>query len=201
MPIADTDHLSTPADMVGLLKRLTAIIRDVEAMPDNAQQRFWDGTNQGLRDVPIEELKIDVGSISTRTVSVLYAILVNTFGPKLGEMVRGDNSEQIEKMIAQIKESSARPRSEWDTFLDEQFAAVKGTESEGTIDAQVSIAQVGPIGRGPVSRICGASELLMLSLWDAENSIKERYFSSRDIVMMDIVRPYVQPSKDRSTTP
>lgn len=42
MQMTDTDRLATPTDLAVTLKRLTTILREAEALPSAAQQRFWD---------------------------------------------------------------------------------------------------------------------------------------------------------------
>lgn len=172
MAMTDTDHLSTPADLAGVLARLTAILRDVEALPAAAQQRFWDDV-----DMPVEDLRIDA-DVSLRTVTVVYNVLSTMCGPRLVELVSGDAKEYYESMIAQMKEAMHR---EWDAFLDQKFEETKGTDHEGSVSASVTIHTAKDIGRGLLRRIDGGAKLLVLT--DAEG--RERYFASKDIIMME----------------
>jgi hypothetical protein len=172
MPMTDTDRLSTPADLMDILKRLTTILRDVEALPATAQQHFWDDIH-----MPVEDLRIDA-DVSLRTVTVLYNILVTMCGPRLTELVNGDAKEYYESIICQMKEATHR---EWDAFLDQKFEETKGTDHEGIVFASVTIHTAKDLGRGFLSRIDGDPRLLKLT--DAEG--RERYFASKDIIMME----------------
>lgn len=182
MPMTDTDHLSTPTDMADLLKDLTTIMRDVETLPDTAQLRFWDDVNHNLQTIPEDELLLgDV--ISMRSVNVLYSILSTICGPKLAEMVNGATKEYYESIIAQMKEVTHRP---WDAFLDQKFDETKGTEHEGCLAvAAVSLHTIDAIGRGLLRYVAGDSKLLRLTT----DTGKERYFSSKDIIMMEFDQP------------
>lgn len=186
MPITDTDRLSTPADMVDLLKRLAKIMRDVETLPDNAQQRFWEDAGHHLNAVPNEE--INGSAVSTRSVTVLRNILLSMFGQQLAEAMREDAHEYYDKMMVQLKEASARPPSDWDNFLDERFEATKSTDHEGSITASVYLATINRIGCGTLKRVDGS--LLKLTSAEGQGSGAagtERYFSSKDIIMMEFV--------------
>jgi hypothetical protein len=183
MPMTDTDHLSTPTDMVEILKRLTKLMRDVEALPDNAQQRFWDDTEHSLEAISSEDLRLD-GAASARSVSVLYNILVAVCGQQLAEMVNGATKEYYESIISQMKEVTHRS---WDTFLDQKFDETKGTDHEGSVGASVALHTLNNIGIGILKRVEGTSKLL--SLTDVTpDSNKTRYFSSKDIIMMEFTR-------------
>jgi len=179
--MTDTDRLSTPNDMVDLLKRLTTVVRDIEAVPDNAQQRFWDEVDHSLRETPAEDLRLD-DAVSMRTVHMLYNILSTICGPQLAEMVNGATKEYYESIISQMKEVTHRP---WDAFLDQKFDGTKGTEHEGclAVDA-VSLHTTDNIGRGLLRYVAGDSKLLMLTT----DLGRERYFSSKDIIMMEFDR-------------
>lgn len=175
MQMTDVDHLSTSSDMVDVLKRLTKIMRDVESLPDNAQARFWDDTQQGAGEVP-EDLRIGQ-EVSTRSVTVLYNILANMCGPKLAEMVNGQITEYYERMLEQLKTVC-----QWDTFLDEQFEAAKSAGRDESIAAEVTLHTVSKVGQGTVRRVEGNSKLLTLTTPDRT----ARHFSSKDVIMMVI---------------
>jgi hypothetical protein len=171
MPMTDTDRLATPSDLGDTLKRLTTILREVEALPEPAQQRFWDE----LR-VPAEDLRIaDAGM---RTVAVLYNIMSAMGGPRLAELVNGEVKEYYERMLAEMQ---TMQHHEWEVFLDQKFEASKGTEHEGRIEVTVAIHTVRDLGRGFLSRVDGAPKLLKLTSTEG----KERYFASKDIIMME----------------
>lgn len=179
--MTDTDRLSTPNDMTELLKHLTTIVRDVEAVPDNAQQSFWDEVDHSLRETPAEELRLD-DAVSMRTVHMLYGILSTICGPQLAEMVNGATKEYYESIIAQMKEVTHRP---WDAFLDQKFDETKGTEHEGCLAvAAMCLHTTDDIGRGLLRHVDGDSKLLMLT----NDGGRERYFSSKDIIMMEFDR-------------
>jgi hypothetical protein len=191
MTITDTDHLSTPADMVEIVKRLAKFMRDVETLPDNAQQRFWDDTEHSLETITSEDLRLD-GAISARSVSVLYNILVAMCGPRLSEMVNGATKEYYESLITQMKEMAER---EWDAFLDQKFEETKGTGHEGCITTSLALRTLNNIGRGTLKRVDGSSKLLKLTdEGPCRDGELERYFSSRDIIMMEFTRP-LKPAK------
>jgi hypothetical protein len=172
MPMTDTDRLATPADLMDVLRRLTLIMRNVEALPATAQQHFWDDLQ-----MPVEDLRIDA-DVSLRTVTVFYNLLVTMCGPRLTELVNGDAKEYYESIISQMKEATHR---EWDAFLDQKFEETKGTDHEGSVFASVTIHTAKNLGRGLLRRIDGDPRLLKLT--DAEG--RERYFASKDIVMME----------------
>lgn len=172
MPMTDTDRLSTPSDLVDTLKRLTTILREVEALPEIAQQRFWDDLH-----MPAEDLHIGA-DVGLRTVTVLYNILNVMCGPRLAELVNGEVKEYYERMLAEMQTMQHR---EWEAFLDQKFEAAKGTDHEGSIAVTVAIHTVRDIGRGLLSRVDSAPKLLKLT--SAEG--KERYFASKDIIMME----------------
>ncbi len=178
--MTDTDLLSTPVDMVELLKRLTTIIRDVETLPDVAQQRFWNDTEHCLMEVSVEDLCLaDV--IGIRSVTVLYSLLVSICGPKLKEMVNGEAKEHYEGLISQMKSMS---NCEWDSFLDQMFDNAKGTNHEGGINVSVTLRTVGSIIVGTLSRVGSSSSFLKLTDMRI-GSDKEYYFLSKDILMME----------------
>jgi hypothetical protein len=191
MTITDTDHLSTPADMVEIVKRLAKFMRDVETLPDNAQQRFWDDTEHSLETITSEDLHLD-GAVSARSVSVLYNILVAVCGPQLSEMVNGATKEYYESLITQMKEMAER---EWDAFLDQKFEETKGTGHEGCITTSLALRTLNNIGRGTLKRVDGSPKLLKLTdEGPCHDGELERYFSSRDIIMMEFTRP-LKPAK------
>jgi len=175
MRMTDVDHLATSTDMVDVLKQLTKIMRDVESLPDNAQTRFWDDTQQDIGEVSVEDLR--VGQMSTRSVTVLYNILANMCGPKLAEMVNGQITEYYERMLEQLKTVS-----QWDTFLDEQFEEAKSAGREESLVAEVTLHGARTIGQGTVRRVGGNSKLLTLTTPDRT----VRHFSSKDVSMMVI---------------
>jgi hypothetical protein len=182
MPLTSTDDLSTPASMVELLRDLTTIMEDVGALPDAAQQRFWEETDRALRMIPAEELQL-TGTLSKYTVSVFYGILVNMCGSQLTEMVNGEAKEYYERVITQMKEVTQRS---WETFLDEKLAAT----ADGFLAvAEVSIDSAGYLGSGVLRYVDGASKILKLTTSDG----RERYFSSRDIVVMEFEKAPATP--------
>ena len=164
--MTDTDRLSTPSDLTDTLKRLTTILREVEALPDPAQQRFWDDLH-----VPVHDLQIatDVG---LRTVSVLYNLLNVMCGPRLAELVNGETKEYYERMLTEMQTMQER---EWDAFLDQKFETAK------SIMVTLAIHRLRDIGRGLLSRVEGAPKLLKLTTDDG----RERYFTSKDIVTLE----------------
>jgi hypothetical protein len=182
MPMTDTDRLSTPADLVDVLGRLTTILRDVEALPATAQQSFWDDLH-----MPAEDLRIDA-DVGIRTVSVLYNILVTMCGPRLTELVNGDAKEYYESIIAQMKEVTHR---EWDAFLDQKFEEAKGTDHEGSVTGAVTIHTAKDLGRGLLRRVDGGLKLLKLT---SETDGRERYFASKDIIMMEFEKTPTVPA-------
>jgi len=181
MQMTDVDHLSTSVDMVEVFKRLTKIMRDVGSLPDNAQARFWDDTQQGIGEVPVDDLRIGQ-EVSARSVTVLYNILSNMCGPKLVEMVNGQTTEYYERMLEQLKEQ-LKTVTQWDTFLDEQFEAAKSAALDESLTAEVTLHTVKTIGQGTVRRVGGDSKLLTLT---TEGMV--RLFSSKDIITMVITR-------------
>lgn len=166
--MTDTDHLSTPIDMVTVLLRLAKIMRDVEALPDNAQQRFWEDTLHSLNGLPIEDLRLDAG-VSKRSVSALYNLLVGMCGPQLVEMVNGDVKAYYEGLLTQMK---TMMDCEWDVFLDQHKGAAVSVALRSTNNI---------IGKGTLKRVAD-SKILKLTDDDGE----ERYFSSKDIVMLKL---------------
>lgn len=172
MPMTDTDRLATPSDLVDILKRLTTILREVEARPETAQQRFWDDLH-----MPAEDLRIGA-EVGLRTVTVLYNILNVMCGPRLAELVNGEVKEYYERMLTEMQ--MMQPR-EWEGFLDQKFEAAKGTEHEGSLAVTVAIHSVRDIGRGCLSRVDSAPKLLKLVHADG----KKRYFAIKDIVMLE----------------
>ena len=164
--MTDTDRLSTPSDLTDTLKRLTTILREVEALPDPAQQRFWDDLH-----VPVDDLRIghDVGF---RTVSVLFNLLNVMCGPRLAELVNGETKEYYERMLTEMQTMQQR---EWDAFLDQKF------ETDKSIMVTAAIHTLRDIGRGLLSRVEGAPKLLKLTAVDGS----ERYFASKDLVMLE----------------
>ena len=187
MTMTDTDHLSVPTDMVEILKRLTKFMRDAEALPDKAQQHFWDATEHSLEAISSEDLRLD-GEASERSVRVLYNILSAICGPQLAELVNGEAKEYYERLLAQMQEVTKRPP--WDVFLDQKFDETKGMDHEGRLDvAMVVLSSINNIGRGVLRRVEGNSKLLTLTgngvMWDGKEVPQERYFTSRDIIMME----------------
>lgn len=180
MPLTDTDRLSTPNDMAELLKRLTAIVRDVETLSDNAQQRFWDDVNGSLQEIPAEELRLN-DVVSMRSVNVLYSILSTICGPQLAEMVNGATKEYYESLISQMKEVTHRA---WDAFLEPKLDAAKDT---GVTVVSVSLASNNNLAGGIIRRVEGTAKLLKLTD-PRPDSKTEHYFSSKDIIVMEIVR-------------
>jgi hypothetical protein len=166
MPMTDTDRLSTPSDLMDTLKRLTTILREVEALPDPAQQRFWDDLH-----VPIDDLHIatDVG---LRTVSVLYNLLNVMCGPRLAELVNGEAKEYYERMLTEMQ---TMQHQAWDALLDQKF------ETAESVMVTAAIHTLRDIGRGLMSRVEGAPKLLKLTTDDG----RERYFASKDIVTLE----------------
>lgn len=171
MPMTDTDRLATPADMADVLRRLMKILLDLETLPESAQDRFWEDD----RHIALEDLRID--PISMRSVTVLHNILVTMCGPRFAEMVNGEVKDYYERMLAQVKEGMTR---EWDVFLDQKFDETLGTDHEGSITARAALATIGSIGAGSLSRVSKIFKLTDV------NGV-ERYFSSKDIIMMELV--------------
>jgi len=187
MTMTDADHLSTPVDMVELLKRLTKIMRDVETLPDVAQQRFWDDTEHHLQETPAEDIRL--ANVGARSVTVLYSILVSMCGPKLNEMVNGATKEYYEGLVSQMK---AMASCEWDLFLDQKFDETKGTDHEGSIIASVTLRTVGAVVWGTLRRVDGDSSLLKLTTDDD----REHYFLSKDILKVEITKPPAEVHDD-----
>jgi hypothetical protein len=189
MQMTDTDRLSTPADMVDLLKRLPAIIRDVEALPDNAQQGFWEDVDHSLQAIPAEDLRLNE-TVSLRSVHALYNILSAICGPRLAEMVNGEAKEYYERLLTQMQEMTQRPP--WEVFLDQKFDETKGTAHEGSLAVtMVVLASIKNIGSGVLRRVGCDSKLLTLSIATVVNDsevTKERYFTTRDIIMMELAQ-------------
>lgn len=183
--MTDTDRLSTSADMVDLLKHLAKIMRDVEALPDNAQQRFWDDTNHGLEAIAAEEFRLE-HTLTASSVRVFYNILATMCGPQLAEMVNGASKEYYESIISQMKEVTHRS---WDTFLDQKLDETKDTDHEGVAVVSVRLATINDIGGGLLKRVEGVSKLLKLT--DTRLADKtECYFSSKDIILMEFARTH-----------
>ncbi|HSX23245.1 MAG TPA: hypothetical protein VLE97_10780 [Gaiellaceae bacterium] len=171
--MTDTDRLSTPADLVEALKRLTTIMREIEALPDAAQKRFW----EELR-IPATDLRIGA-DVSLHTANVLYNILSTMCGPRLAEMLNGEVKEYYDRMLAEMQTMQER---EWDALLDQKFAATKGTDHEGSVAvAEVAVHTLREIGGGRLRRVDGAPKLLMLT----DEKGRERYFPSKDIIALE----------------
>lgn len=100
-------------------------------------------------------------------------------GPRLTELLNGEVKEYYDRMLAEMQTMQER---EWDALLDQKFAATKGTDHEGTLAVTVAIHTRKDIG-GLLSRVDGAPKLLKLT--DVEG--KERYFASKDIVMLEFM--------------
>jgi len=167
MPMTDTDRLATPADLADVLRRLTSILRGVEALPGPAQQRFW----EDLR-VPADDLRVDA-DVSLRTVTMLYNILATMCGPRLNELLTGDAKEYYERMLAEMQTMQRHP---WEAFLDQKFEETKGAG----LAASVTLAIVGKIGRGTVKRADADGKLLVLT-----DTGRDRYFASKDILVLE----------------
>ena len=182
MPMTDTDRLSTPADMAELLKRLSKIMRDIEALPDSAQQRFWEDTSHKLETGSTEDLRLN--DVGMRTVTTFYNILVWMCGPKLAEMVNGETKEYYERLLSQMKVAT---HCEWDAFLNQLFDETKGTDHEGSITATVALRTINSLGCGTLRRVDSESSLLKLTDMRPDTD-KERYFSSKDILTVEIAR-------------
>ena len=178
--MTDTDQLSTPTDMVDIVKRLTAIMREVESLPDSAQKRYWEDANAVLTTIPPEELRIGAhGEISQQSVHVLYSLLVSLCGPQLSALLNGEVKEYYEGMIAQMKEAM---HDEWESLLDRKFEDPASHEG-------IPIASMGLrstyAGSGLLTRVDGSPKILKLT--DAEGH--ERYFSSKDILLIEFGPP------------
>jgi hypothetical protein len=189
MPMTDTDHLSTPTDMVKLLKLLPTIMRDVEALPEGAQQRFWEDVDSSLQAIPVEDLRLN-DAVSLRSVRVIYSILSTICGPRLAELVNGEAKEYYERLLTQMQEMTQRPP--WEVFLDQKFDETKGTTHEGSLAVtMVVLASIKNIGSGVLRRVGCDSKLLTLSIATVVNGsevTKERYFTTRDIIMMELAQ-------------
>lgn len=171
--MTDTDRLSTPADLVSTLTRLGRILRDVEALPDTAQERFWDDLHMPAADLHIG------ANVSLRTVTVVCNILSTMCGPRLAELLNGEVKDYYERMLAEMQTMQER---EWDELLEKKLEESKGTAHEGSIRvAAIAIHSLNDIGRGLLSRVDGAPKLLKLT--DAEG--RERYFASKVIVALE----------------
>lgn len=168
MPMTDTDRLSTPADLADTLTRLTTILREVEALPDPAQQRFWDDLH-----IPVDDLRIAV-DVSIRTATVVYHLLSTMCGQRLAELLNGETKEYYNRMLAEMQTMQER---EWDALLDQKFAATKGTDHEGSLAVAVAIHTLPDIGRGLLSRVEGVPKILKLTSVEG----RERFFASKDI--------------------
>ena len=179
MPITDTDSLSTPDDAVAVLVVLTKLIRDVEALPEQAQERFWEDAGRSVNALPREEVRIDV-PVSARSVRVIYNLIAGIFGQQLIDMVNGDNAKALEQMLDQLRQSADRA-TEWGTFLDEKFEVAKEAGNEGVIKTAGVYLNALTLGPGSISRVEGESNLLKMTCND-----NDRYFASRDIVVMDL---------------
>ena len=123
--MTDTDRLPTPTDMVDLLKGLTAILRDIETLPDTAQQRFWADTQHELDATPVEDLCFADG-IGTRSCTVLHNLLASMYGAKFREVATSAVKEYYEQLIAQVKEVMGD--CAWGPFLNRKFDETKGTD-------------------------------------------------------------------------
>ena len=174
--MTDTDRLSTPTDLAESLSHLTEIMRDVETLPDNAQQRFWDDFTR--LQIPIEDLRI--GTISKRSVNILFNLLSTMCGPQLAELVSGELKESYERLIAQTQEALG---GDWDTFLDQKFAEIKGTKNEGRIRVVSVELRSSSIGGGFLNRIDGVHIMKLTEIVGGKP--KERYFSSKDIAAVE----------------
>lgn len=173
--MTDTDHLSTPADMATVLARLAAILRDVEGLPANAQQRFWNDLQ-----VPAEDIKIGP-DVSLLTTQVLYNILATMCGPRLAELTNGATKDYYDKLMEEMR-TMAHREGEWDTFLDTEFDQHKGLSSEGHVAASVTLHGPKDLGHGKLKLVPDAPQLL--ALVDSEG--RERYFARSSILMLNI---------------
>jgi hypothetical protein len=180
MRMTNADRLSTPTDMVELLKYLTRIMRDVESFPDAAQQRFWDEAESALCNLSSDDVLLK-GEAGTRSVTVLYNMLLSICGPKLTEMVSGMSGitkEYYENIIANMKKM---PNSAWDAYLDQKFDETKGTDHEGEIFASVTLCTRDKIGDASLSWVDGISGVLRMT----DPSGEECYSLSKDIIMLE----------------
>lgn len=173
--MTDTDRLSTPSDLVDTLKRLTTILREVEALPETAQQRFWDDLHMSAEDARIG------ADVSIRTTTVLYNLLNVMCGPRLAELVNGEVKEYYERMLTEMQ---TMQHHEWEALLDQKFEAIKGTAHEGSLAVTVAIHSVKDSNRGLLSRVDGAPKLLKLT----SDEGKERYFAIKHIAMLEFVK-------------
>ena len=173
MPVTDTDHLSEPSDLVDVLRSLAAVLRDVEALPEVAIERFWDDTVNLLNAQP-EDLAFD-RPLSKSSVDVLYNVLKNMCGKTLADLVAGEISET---MMAKMKE--AMEESEWDVLLAQK--AKEHASTDGVPAKMVTLDGIDKIGGGVLKRVDGAPRLLRLI---DPISLQERYFSSKSLVMVE----------------
>jgi len=179
MAIADTDNLSTPADMVAVVKRLVKIVRDVEALPEVAQARFWNDCEVALTNVDPEDFRLD-GVPSDKSSTVLYNILRMILGSRLLEMVSGDVKKYYEEMLAVAQQQMQEIlHCEWDGFLDRKLADVVDTGQPGAITASLSLHRINDLGVGTLQRIEGTR----LVRFHAAG--KERVFPLKSISMME----------------
>jgi hypothetical protein len=117
-------------------------------------------------------------------------MLANIGGPKFVEMVNGQNTEYYTRLLEQMQTQveTVTQRSQWDTFLDEQFEVAKRAGHDEGITAEVTLHTVGTIEQGIMRRVEGSSKLLALTTKETT-----RHFSSRDVIMMTVV-PQVSSS-------
>ncbi len=180
--MTDTDHLSTPADLRNVLKQLTTILREIETLPEPAQQRFWDDLH-----MPAEELQLGA-QVSLSTVTVMYNVLRAMCGARLTEMVNGEAKEYLDRMLAEMQ---SMQNSEWDDLLDQKFKAEvpEGTEPTEGAEQPLAVSMTlravqNNLGQGLLSRVPDSS---LLKLKGADG--RERYFSSKDIVLLQFETP------------
>lgn len=175
MPMTDTDRLATPTDLAAVLTRLTAILRDVEGLPANAQQRFWDDLHISVED-------LDIGTdVSLLTTSVLYNLLKTMCGPRLAELTNGETKDYLAKMMEQMR-SMAHREGPWDAFLDKELDQHKGLSSEGNVAASVTLHGPKDLGHGNLRLVPDAPQLLVLVNLDGS----EHYFTRSSILMLNI---------------
>jgi hypothetical protein len=177
MQMTDTDHLSTPADMVAFLKRLTKVMRDVEAIPDAAQQRFWEDTASILQNEDPQLVSLPGGG-SLRSATVLYNILASMCGPQLTEMVNGVAKEYYESLIAQMRDMT----HDWDMFLEQLFDKTKGTDREDSLYATVALRHASL--SGALKHVPGSSNILAMT--GVPPNGKTCFFLKKDILALEI---------------
>jgi hypothetical protein len=177
MSMTSVDDLSTPSDMMKILKQLTRIVRDIEALPDKAGQRFWEDIDHSLRETPAEDLRLE-STPSLRTTTALYNLLANMCGPQFVEMVNGATKQYYEDLLAQMREAFGG----WDEFIDQKFDEAKAASLEGIPIRSVVLHTINSIGGGSLRRVDRDSKLLKLT--DTTTG-RGRYFLSKDLIMVE----------------